>query len=313
MKRFFYIFLATFFILIGTTYSQALPLDISISTIPTEPKPGQTVSARVESFGMDLNSSNISWFYNGKNIGSGLGKTSVSFIAPNSSSVAELSVSATGSAGSAQASLTIRSASVDVIWEAIDSYVPPFYKGKALAPVGGRIKVTAVPSITAPKSLSYYWKYNGNAVPGQSGTNKNSLTIKTDVLSGNENFSVDTRGGSFSGSGSTGVTLREPETLVYQKINGFIDYSKGSTRDVYISAPGVTLRTEPFNFSITNNVNNSLSIGFILGEESFVGTTNSQELSITNPGSGGESTFVVNTTSLRERLQQTRRSFILHF
>lgn len=313
MSRFFSVFIATLLLLGTFAFGQTLPIDISISIIPTEPKPGEIVSARVESFGMDLNSSNISWSYNGKNVGSGLGKTSISFTAPSSSSVGELSVSATSALGQAQSSILIRSASVDVIWEAIDSYVPPFYKGKALAPVGGKIRVAAIPSITAPKSLSYSWRYNGDAVTTQSGTNKNSVTIKTDVLSGNENFSVDVRGGSFSGSGTASVSLRDPQTLVYQKLNGFIDYSKGSIKDVYITAPGVTLRAEPFNFSITNKIEDSLSIGFSLGEQAFVGTTNLQELSITNPGSGGESTFVVNTTSLKERLQQLKRTFTLHF
>lgn len=293
--------------------AQVLPQDIDITLYPSEPRPGQSVTATAQSFGMDLNSSTITWTYNGTTLSVGTGKTSVVFTAPSSSAVATLSVSASGQGGTASSSLIIRSASVDVIWEAIDSYTPPFYKGKALAPIGGKIRVTAIPSATAPKTLSYSWQYNGDAVLNQSGSNKTSITIKTDVLGTNESFSVRAIGGSFTGSGSTQVQLRDPQILVYQKSNGFIDYTRGSTRDVYITTPGVTLRAEPFNFSIINSVDKSVSLGFVLDGQSFVGTSNAQELSITRPDTTGDSPFSVTATSLRERLQTIKRSFTLHF
>lgn len=294
-------------------WAQTLPIDIDISINPAEPKPGQQVSATLQSFGMDLNSANISWFYNGAPLSSGVGKKSTDFIAPTSNTLAGLSVTATGAEGTAQSSITVRSASIDVIWEAVDSYVPPFYKGKALAPIGGKIRAVAVPSITAPRSISYSWFYNNSAVPGQSGTNRNSLNIKTDVLSDIESISVSAVSGSFTGSGSIKIPLRNPEILIYQKSNGFIDYTKGSIRDVFVTEPGVTLRAEPFNFSIAGNVEKSLSIGFLLGEEPFVGSTNVQELSITRPETSGESSIEVNITSIKERLQILKRRFTLHF
>lgn len=295
------------------TLAQALPQDIDITLYPAEPKPGERVTATATSYSMDLNSATITWVYNGTTLSVGTGKNSISFTAPSSSAVATLSVTASGSAGSAQSSLIIRSASVDVIWEAIDSYTPPFYKGKALAPVGGRLRAVAVGSATAPKTLSYSWNYNNSAVPAQSGTNKNSVTIKTDVLGGNESFGVIARSGGFNGSGSIVVPLRNPDVLLYQKSNGFIDYAKGSSKDVYITTPGVTLRAEPYNFSVTNSLENSLSVGFNLDDQSFIGTSHIQELSITKPDDAGDSTLGINITSLKERLQFIKRSFILHF
>lgn len=313
MNRLILIFIIIFGLWSHFVSAQGLPQDIDITLYPSEPKPGQSVTATAQSFGMDLNSSTVTWTYNGTTLSVGTGKTSVVFTAPSSSTVATLSVSASGQGGTASSSLIIRSASVDVIWEAIDSYTPPFYKGKALAPIGGKIRITAIPSATAPKTLSYSWQYNGDAVLGQSGSNKTSLTIKTDVLGTNESFSVKALGGSFTGSGSTQVQLRDPQILLYQKSNGFIDYGRGSIRDVYITTPGITLRAEPFNFSITNSIDKSVSIGFMLNGQSFVGTSNAQELSITRPDSTGNSPFSVTATSLRERLQTIKRSFILHF
>lgn len=309
----FLILVGIFFWLPQDSIAQVLPENIDITLYPSEPKPGERVTATAVSYGMDLNSATITWVYNGATISVGTGRTSTSFTAPSSSTVATLSVTASGNGGSAQSSIVIRSASIDVIWEAIDSYTPPFYKGKALAPVGGRLRAVAVPSVTAPKTLSYTWNYNNSAVPAQSGTNKNSITIKTDVLGGNESFGVTARSGGFSGSGSISVQLRDPDVVVYQKSNGFIDYTKGSTRDVYITVPGITLRAEPYNFSISNTVENSLSIGFNIDDQSFIGTNHAQELSITNPENTGESALSINITSLKERLQFIKRSFTLRF
>ncbi|MCC7436712.1 hypothetical protein IT402_02475 [Candidatus Nomurabacteria bacterium] len=303
-----------FTILVTTaSWAQILPQDINISIAPSEPKPGEQVRATVQSFSMDLSFATITWKYNNKVIDVGTGKTTVSFTAPSSSSTSVISVSASGNEGFAESSLIIRSASVDMVWEASDSYTPPFYKGKALPSVGARIKVAAIPSITAPKTLSYKWQYNGDAVLNQSGTNKNSISIKTDVLSSNENFSVAISNGGFSGSGSTSISLRDPNIVMYQKSNGFIDYTNGSLKDVYVNLPGVTLRAEPFNFSFSNSLENSLSIGFKLGEQSFIGTSSIQELSITRPEEGGESSINTTITSIKERLQQLSKTFILHF
>lgn len=313
MRRLAYIASLILFLWAPSAWAQVLPEDIDIVLFPTEPKPGERVSATAQSFGLDLTSATITWVYNGATIGVGTGKTSVVFTAPSSASVSTLSVTATNSQRTAQSTVLIRSASVDVVWEAIDAYTPPFYKGKALAPVGGRIRATAVPSVTAPKTLSYNWRYNGDAVPTQSGTNKNSLTIKTDVLGDLENLAVSVQSGGFAGSGSVQVKLRDPDVLIYKKLNGFIDYAFGSVKDIFINTPGVTLRAEPFNFSVANGVDKSVSLGFTLGDQSFVGTTNAQELSITSPEDTGESPLSVMATSLRERLQLAKRNFTLHF
>ncbi|MBP6858160.1 MAG: hypothetical protein KBC11_03185 [Candidatus Pacebacteria bacterium] len=313
MSRIISLFLLILFLIIPSVSAQVLPDSININIFPSEPKPGEQVTAMVESFDIDLSFSTITWKYNNTILASGLGKTTVSFTAPSASNTAVLSVTASSSNGTIQTNTIIRSASVDMIWEATDSYTPPFYKGKALPSVGARIKVAAIPSITAPKSLSYKWQYNGDAITNQSGTNKNSLSIKTDVLSSAENFSVAINNGGFSGTGNINVSLRDPNVVIYQKSNGFIDYANGSLRDVYIDLPGVTLRAEPFNFSFTNSLDQSLSIGFKLSDQSYIGNNSIQELSITRPDQGGQSSFSTTVTSIRERLQQISKSFVLHF
>ena len=313
MRNFIFTFLTCSLLIVRVSLAQALPQDIDISLYPADPKPGESITATAESFGMDLTGASISWYFNDKLISSGTGKTSVRVVAPNSGQLAVLSVRASDRSGDAETSVVIRPASVDLIWEAIDAYTPPFYKGKALAPIGGRIRVTAVPSASAPRTLSYLWNYNDSAVPSQSGVNKNSITIKTDVLGGNERFSLQAGGGTFTGSGKTAVILRDPDMVLYQKSNGFIDYAHGSVGAMTINIPGVTLRIEPFNFSISKNLEQSLGINFILDGQSFTGVNQAQELPITRPESVGESEIIIEMASLRERLQAAKRTFTLRF
>ncbi|MEK7227951.1 MAG: hypothetical protein AAB681_01180 [Patescibacteria group bacterium] len=313
MRNFIFTTLILIVLTAQISLAQALPQDIDISLYPIDPKPGESVTATATSFGMDLTGASVSWYYNNKLISSGTGETSVRFTAPNSGQLATLSVRASDGSGDAENSIVIRPASVDLVWEAIDAYTPPFYKGKALAPIGGRIRVTAVPSASAPRTLSYSWKYNDSAVPSQSGLSKNSLTIKTDVLGGNESFSLQASGGTFEGGGKTSVVLRNPDIVLYQKSNGFIDYSRGSIGDVFIGTPGITLRVEPFNFSTNKTFEQSLEINFALGDQSFTGINQTQELPISRPDSGENGDLTINTTSLLERLQVAKRTFTLRF
>ncbi|QQR82243.1 hypothetical protein IPJ70_03095 [Candidatus Campbellbacteria bacterium] len=68
---------------------------------------------------------------------------------------------------------------VEMIWE-VNSYIPPFYKGKALYPVGGKTTVLALPpaSMGDPATLTYKWKRDGTAQGSLSGVGKQSFTFE---------------------------------------------------------------------------------------------------------------------------------------
>ncbi len=306
----FSIFLLFWF---NVSNAQVLPEDIYITLSPNDPAPGEKITATAQSFDTDLTVSKISWYYNGKLVLSGTGKTTVMVTAPLVGGSATLSVVANGVSGDAEDEIVIRPGSVDVIWEAIDSYTPPFYKGKALASIGAKIKAVAIPSANTPKTLSYNWKYNDNSISKDSGVNKNSLVIKTDVLTKNPTFSVDITGGTFEGNGKSSLTLRDPSLVLYQKNNGFIDYAHGSLSDTSISNSGVTLRVEPFNFSFIKSLENSLNIKFTLNGESFSGVEQVQELPIDSPEASGSSAIDISATSIKDRFQSARKTFNLNF
>lgn len=311
--RIFYTFILLFSLSFSSVSAQALSEDISISIFPNEPRPGEIVSIRAESFGMNLLRASISWYQDNKLISSGVGKTEIKIASPGTGKATTISVTASDDISDASTSITIRPASVDVIWEAVDSYTPPFYKGKALPAVGSKLKITAVPSSVAPRSIAYSWKYNGNNLKNLSGVNKNTITIKTDVLSSNESFSVEASGGTFEGTASTNITLRSPEAVLYTKSNGFINYAKGSLQNMPILESGAVLRIEPFNFSINKSLAESLSINFNLDGQDVFGIANPQELPVTKPETSGQGSVVVNISSIKERLQSIKKTFNLSF
>ncbi|HRH24809.1 MAG TPA: hypothetical protein PLQ20_00520 [Candidatus Paceibacterota bacterium] len=313
MKKILTIFIFLTIFAGKSTYAQLLPEDISISLFPNNPKPGQIISATVESFGVDLSRVKVSWYYNDKLIASGIGKTETKITSPAFGQKASLLVRVSGGGSDSETSVVISSSELDIIWEAVDSYTPPFYKGKALAPIGTKIKAVAVPSVGGLKNLSYTWSHNGSVIKALSGTNKDSLTIKTDALSQRESFSASVSGGTFEGQGEASLDLRDPSAVLYAKSNGFVDYANGFTNLLPINSAGLTLRIEPFNITVGKNISDSLDVSFDIEGEVFRGEILPQELAITKPENPGQSSLKINISSLKEKLQVVKRAFTLSF
>lgn len=311
MWRFTFIFLITILLQGLSVQAQTLDPDAEILLVPNNPKPGERVTARLQSFGINLSQSIITWKYNNTTIESGAGKTSITITAPSATTPATLSAVATSIEGTAQASITILPASVDILWEAVDAYTPPFYKGKALAPTQGVIKVTAIPHSNAPKTLTYQWQQNNSALQTLSGVNKNSITIRADELNSEERFSVSTSGYGFSGSNNVTIPTRDPDIVAYTKKEGFIDFSKGVTKNILTPNTGISLFFAPFNFSVPQSINNDLDINISTGENDITNLQQKNQVVVTTPTEGGDGQLSVIIQSVKKRLQRAARTFTL--
>jgi hypothetical protein len=143
--------------------------------------------------------------------------------------------------------------SVDLVWEAVESYTPPFYEGKALPGEGSVIRVTAFPSFVengrgvAPSSVAYSWSVNDESVPYASGMGKQSLTTRLDYLSDSANVRVlaQTAGGSV---GEATIKIvpsdMQPKLYEYDSILG-PNYAKALGKRVEITKE-ISLKLEPF-------------------------------------------------------------------
>lgn len=136
---------------------------------PAFPEPNTTVTASLDAYTLDTTGATITWyadgvaqpqFQNARNITLNVG------------SIGEkLLIRVTVQPQNAPA-FTLRKEimpiSVDIITEA-RTYVPSFYRGRALPSADSNVRVIAIPHTmdgTAPKNLTYRWEQNGSVLFG---------------------------------------------------------------------------------------------------------------------------------------------------
>lgn len=153
--------------------------EMTIELSPENPKPRENVSVRLLMYTENLDISTISWFLDGKLVQKGKGLVTYEFKAPASGKSATLKVSVLLQNGKTfEKSVSLKPLEMDLVWEA-NSYTPPFYKGKALLPPQGQVKVLA---IVDSNNLVFKWTVNGNVRQDLGGLNKKSAVITAPLL-----------------------------------------------------------------------------------------------------------------------------------
>lgn len=166
--------------------------DIQVELSPSYPGPGELVTARASSFSFDMNSTPVTWVVNGRQIASGIAKTSITFTTGNIGAPTILEVRATPAADSKkyEKTTTIYPSFLDLVWHT-NSYTPPWYRGKALPARGSTVIITALPSFvsggsaTNPSSLIYDWWLDNKLLKSESGRGKSIFAFQ---IASNENI-----------------------------------------------------------------------------------------------------------------------------
>ncbi len=296
-------------------HAQLATADLSLSTVPLDPQPLQSVQIRLQSFGFDLSQATITWNYNGTPIASGTGRTTVTVTAPANGQVGTVSATASSTDfSSTTATLLLRPASVDVIWEGADSYTPPFYKGRALPANNGLIRVTAIPAISAPRGLTYTWSENSSVLQNSSGYNKNSIVFQNDTLNTLENIGVTATSTNFSGNGSVSIAPVKPTVVGYFNTDGYIDYANGSTDSLSTADTGTIVHFEPYFFSTPLSISHDLTFAYTDSSGNNIETGDTQnELRLSRPDGGGQSQFTLVINTIMYSLQNLSRKFSVNF
>ncbi len=230
---------------------------IFINLAPPYPAPYENVSVALNSYTYSLDSVLISWSENGKVIASGTGKKSFSATAPAAGSGMEITATIYLSDGAVEKIITIRPSVMELLWQANDSHVPPFYRGKALPTADSEVKVVAMPEIrtsnglTDPNNMTYAWKKDyTNNVDG-SGYGKNFFLYVNDYLEDSNTISVtaSTTDQQYSNRASIDIGTAEPKILFYKNdsaLGTLWDMALGDTHK--IEGPEV-LRAVPYFIS----------------------------------------------------------------
>jgi hypothetical protein len=304
-----------------SVFAQTRESDISISIIPLYPSSNESVKASLTSQVVDLTKALISWSINGEEKLHGVGKETFQF----NTGVNETSINISASINLPNGrnlikNIIVRPSEVDMLWEAVDSYTPPFYKGKALVSSQGKVKVVAIPSFgeqSKGKNLSYTWSKDSKSQPQFSGWGKNYITFQNSYLDTINEVSVKISDllGKTSGSGSLSLTVTKPKILFYKydTLLG-VEWTKTLENGFFVSSAGESIVAEPYFFSEDNINSSNLSFEwFINGQK-----TDTQEiknilsvrLENDSHGSAVIKTTVENTDTLfQEAENQVRINF----
>jgi len=253
-------------------YTNAIDPFVSLTLSPAYPKEGEMVSIDAISYAIDMQAAIITWYVNGVKELSAPGATQFSLPAGNTGRATTIDVVISASDGTTvQKSITFSPSSTDMIWEAVDSYTPPFYRGKALPVSGGTVKIVALPHITdtagkniADSNLVYTWHIDGfkRDVTSQSGYGKNILTIVKNILSHKETVGVDitSRDGSRSSASTTSLSTTNQEIIYYQyhPLLGIL-YNRVLTEQTNPATAEFSVLAEPFFFSLPQKNPNTLT------------------------------------------------------
>lgn len=278
--RFLSLSLITILLLTGNT----LPLkkawaasssDILVNMVPENPAPGENVNITLSSYAYNLDSVSISWSVNGKSGLSGIGQKSFSVNAPSAGSETNVIAKIALPDGSVETKIIIRPSVMVLLWQADDSYVPPFYKGKALPSLGSAVRIVAMPEIKSgsklidPQNMLYVWQQDYNNQPDSSGYGKNSFIYTSDYLENSSTISVtaSTLDQKYSSTANINVGMTQPKILFYKNDTNLgtlwekalLDGYKISGSEViqaapyFISPKDIRIPTLSWNWSINDN------------------------------------------------------------
>lgn len=212
------------FLLAQTNIPYALSDELNIEVSPSNPKPNQKVSVSLALYTGDLNSAYITWTKNGKTVLEGTGETKYSFVIGQAGTETSIKISVKLANGIIfSKSFSLNPTSVDLVWES-DSYVPPFYKGKALHTKQGLLKIVASPNFVingkqiSPNNLVYKWSNEVRSFQDQSGYGKNVLILGGSLFGRSENIRIKVTDpvNNLSAENSIIINPIDPEIVFYE-------------------------------------------------------------------------------------------------
>ena len=239
--------------------------EINVETIPNNPQPYQNVTINLSSYATDLNKAIIIWQSDSGTVLSGIGKTSYSFTTqgPESSTIFNINITPVGSMSTINKSIVITPSEIEIMWESVDGYTPPFYKGKSLPTSGSLIKAVAIPNTSTIKSgngsITYTWKNADSTVLEASGYNKSSYIFKNSLFDTANNISVTAQSvsGNYGAEKTIEIPVYQPKLVFYKRspTEGIL-YNNALNIETTMSEDEMTLVAEPYFTSLKGKENN---------------------------------------------------------
>lgn len=234
----------------------------TIVATPSSPSPGESVAIEVPPSSFDGTMANFIWTMDGVSRPdlSGIGRSTFTYTAGVVGSRSQVSVRVLPiGANPASASLTVYVTDLVLTWTA-DTYIPKWYKGKALPILNSTVHIAAIPSIIIDGDaipadrLIYTWNVNGERK--LRGAGLQILTLQEPEQSWNtptvvltvEDFAHQVRK-----EARIGVVVSEPKVVIYQSLPlGGVEFRRGTSAFSSVAPSVIDLQVEPFFFNTTS-------------------------------------------------------------
>lgn len=229
---------------------------------PEKPESNVPVTIRLTSYATDLGLAHIVWYVNGAVVQDEVAGTEFHFTNGAPGTITTIDIVALLPSGvTFKEQLEFRPVDVDILWVA-DTYVPPFYKGKALPTHDASIRVTAFPfegTSTNPAAFNFTWTF-GDAQDVNSGLGKNTTSLMAPWPDSKTPVSVTTESalGTIGGKKTLWIKSTNPAVRLY-RIDPLAGIRFGrSITSLTSTESEVNLRAVPYFFSNKDRLNGKL-------------------------------------------------------
>lgn len=298
----------------------ALSSELGVEIVPNYPRPNEMTYVSLALYTDDLNSADITWYRNGKSVLSGKGETRYSFKNGKIGEETKIEIRIRLLNGASfSKTFTLNPASIDLVWEA-NSYVPPFYQGKALHARQGSLKIVAMPEFVKngkripPQNLIYEWGNGVDAYQSQSGYGKNTIIINGSLLGKIEKVEVLVRDpvNNLVADAFIDIAPSDPQILFYENNPYYGHNFDQALNNFELKTAEVQILAAPYYFSKERAGN--LTYDWQLNGFSVPGLSNSRTAIFKKPeGSGGQSNISLNIENLNRILQQADSNLTMQF
>ncbi len=251
--------------------------DIGMKVTPEIPGAFQNVEIELESYLTNINRAFITWKKNGVVVIAKYGQRKFNFSTGDVGEVITIDIEMILTSGEfIKKKLIVNPSEINLVWEGVNVYTPPFYRGRALPTSEGFFRVFAIPQIkniaqlTSVDNYVFTWKRNDKVLQNASGHNKNGLLLEQDYLNPVEKIEVVGQNNATGAvaHGNIDVTVFQPKILLYDRdpIYG-IDWSHELGSSFNVSISDKTILAAPYFFSPKNPLSDLLKYTWSINDD----------------------------------------------
>jgi len=291
--------------------------DIILKINPENPGVFQNVSFSVNSYLFNVHTSSFTWLVNGIVVKTGIGSNTFLTETKGLGVTTNITVKINIGGNIIVKNIILKPTEVDIFWESVSGYTPPFYKGRALPTEESQIRVVAIPinevgmSSMNPSDFSYTWKRGEAVLQNLSGYNKNSLTYYGDYLNPAENISLSVTNtlGNYSAKKNVSIPLFDPEILIYENhpLRGIL-YEKEMGSSTIISSGEKTLIAEPYFMNAIGPTSSYLNYSWRVNGAKIQNPSKKNQLTVRSGGQAGSSLITLDIENITKLFEKVSKS-----